>query len=231
MAGFHFRIHRRAFFSLGVSYHHTFSDVVDNVAFEGTSIKGSKGNDGYFFTHLTAHFDLFSDPETRKVDLLFADAEFDPLFLDDEDGDFVLDVTDRCPGTPYGIEVDTLGCPLDGDGDGIPDYQDNEPASAPGAWVNEEGETISEGQFLASLQQRESAMDREDVAAYMEAISRNYRVTSSAEIPERFKSLDSDNDGYLSFEELLRTVDQYFDYQLDLSLEELRQVNEFFFSQ
>ena len=28
--------------------------------------------------------------------------------------------------------------------------------------------------------------------------------------------------GILSFEELLKTIDQYFDYQLDLDLDELR---------
>ncbi|MGM0474268.1 MAG: hypothetical protein ACQERV_08995, partial [Bacteroidota bacterium] len=73
--------------------------------------------------------------------------------------------------------------------------------------------------------------DREDVADYMEMISMDYQVVTPTEIPEKFKSLDTDEDGYLSFDELLKTVDAYFDYQLDLSLEELREVNEFFFSQ
>ena len=229
--GFHFRIDRRAFFSLGMSYHYAFTDVLDNVAFEGTSIQGKKGNDSYIFSHLALHFDLFSDPTTRTVDLMFADVEFDPIFFDDEDGDFVLDVTDHCPGTPYGIEVDTLGCPLDGDQDGIPDYQDQELDTPHGAWVNENGETVTGTEFQATLQQRDQAMQREHVEAYLEMIRSDYRLGSAAEIPERFISLDADEDGYISFDELLKTVDQYFDYQLDLSLEELRQVNEFFFSQ
>ncbi len=136
--GLHFLVGRRAFFSLGVSYHYMFNDYLDNVAGEGTSIQGNKGNDSYVFSHLSLHFDLFSDPATRTVDLLYADAEFDPLFFDDEDGDFVLDVADRCPGTPYGIEVDTLGCPLDGDRDGVPDYLDKELETRDGAWVDDE---------------------------------------------------------------------------------------------
>ena len=98
--GVHFRISDRAFFSLGASYFYTVSDLLDNVAYEGTSIKGSKGNDSFIYSHLSLHFDLFSDPTTRTVELLYADVEFDPLLFDDEDGDFVLDVTDRCPGTP-----------------------------------------------------------------------------------------------------------------------------------
>ncbi len=64
--------------------------------------------------------------------------------FDDEDGDFVLDVSDRCPGTPFGVAVDTLGCPLDGDNDGVPDYLDQEPETAEGAWVDEQGVTVTE---------------------------------------------------------------------------------------
>ena len=43
--------------------------------------------------------------------------------------------------------------------------------------------------------------------------------------------LDTDGDGYLSFEELIQGIDQYFDSELDLDLEEIRQLNDFFFSQ
>ncbi len=229
--GLHFRIDRRAFFSLGMSYHYTFSDVLDNVSSEGTHIKGAKGNDGFIFSHLSLQFDLFSDPATKTVDLMFADVEFDPLFYDDEDGDFVLDVTDRCPGTPYGVEVDTLGCPLDTDMDGVPDYLDKEPATAREAWVDEEGVTITEDEFLTELGKRNEAMERGDVSAYMDMIRGEYRVAPAVEIPDRFKPLDENGDSYISFEELLKTVDLYFDYQLDLSLEELRELNQFFFSQ
>ncbi len=229
--GLHFMIDHRAFFSLGMSYHYAFSDVLDNVAYEGTSIKGAKGNDSYIFSHLSIHFDLFSDPTTRTVDLLYADVEFDPLFFDDEDGDFVLDVSDRCPGTPFGVEVDTLGCPVDADLDGVPDYLDKEMNSAPGAWVNNVGKTVSDEDFLSRLELRNNAMQREDVIAYLELTMSDYRLPSPAEIPEQFKSLDENDDGYISFEELLKTVDLYFDFQMEMDLEELRQFNEFFFSQ
>ncbi|WP_198040094.1 carbohydrate-binding protein [Microbulbifer agarilyticus] len=35
----------------------------------------------------------------------------------DEDGDTVPDRLDQCPGTPTGVEVDSLGCPVPGDDD------------------------------------------------------------------------------------------------------------------
>ena len=162
---------------------------------------------------------------------MYADAEFDPLFFDDEDGDFVLDVSDRCPGTPYGVEVDTLGCPLDGDMDRVPDYLDQELETAPGAWVDDHGVTVSEEAFYVSIEPRIEAMQREDVEAYLTMIRSEYRLSSSQVIPKKFKSLDEDNDGYISFEELLKTVDLYFDFQLELDIDELRELNGFFFSQ
>ncbi|MDD5722917.1 MAG: OmpA family protein [Syntrophales bacterium] len=42
----------------------------------------------------------------------------------DSDGDGVPDHLDKCPGTPEGVKVDSRGCPLDSDGDGVPDYLD-----------------------------------------------------------------------------------------------------------
>lgn len=42
----------------------------------------------------------------------------------DSDNDGVPNAQDNCPATPAGASVDSLGCPLDSDGDGVFDYAD-----------------------------------------------------------------------------------------------------------
>ncbi len=46
--------------------------------------------------------------------------------LPDEDNDGITDQFDKCPKTPKGVAVDAHGCPLDTDGDGVPDYKDKQ---------------------------------------------------------------------------------------------------------
>jgi OOP family OmpA-OmpF porin len=157
--------------------------------------------------------------------------EFDESLFDDEDGDFILDIADRCPGTPYGIEVDSTGCPLDMDLDGVPDYLDDEPYSELGAWVDDRGVTITDEEFDKAMSLRDNAMPRDEVEDYMTIISGEYRPNTEVTIPEKFQSFDADGDGELSLEELMQAIDQYFDYQQDLDVDEIRQLNDFFFSQ
>ena len=52
---------------------------------------------------------------------------YHPDLRTDEDRDGVANGNDKCPHTPRGIKVDTFGCPLDSDGDGLYDYMDNCP--------------------------------------------------------------------------------------------------------
>jgi OOP family OmpA-OmpF porin len=57
----------------------------------------------------------------------------------DSDGDGVYDGIDECPGTPAGIRVDRSGCPLDSDGDGVYDDLDECPDTPKGVRVNQKG--------------------------------------------------------------------------------------------
>jgi len=65
----------------------------------------------------------------------------------DEDCDGVEDDNDLCPGTPFGVDVDGWGCPLDNseeeptdsDGDGVNDDEDNCPNTPGGVPVDGSG--------------------------------------------------------------------------------------------
>ena len=61
------------------------------------------------------------------------------FWLDDQDGDGVVDRDDACPFTPEGVAVDSRGCALDEDGDGVPDYRDQCPGTAAGNVVDTNG--------------------------------------------------------------------------------------------
>jgi OOP family OmpA-OmpF porin len=57
----------------------------------------------------------------------------------DSDGDGVVDVNDKCPGTPKGVKVDSNGCPLDTDADGVYDHLDKCPGTPKGVKVDSSG--------------------------------------------------------------------------------------------
>lgn len=230
-AGLDFRISERISCRLGTSLHLTNTDFLDNVSSKGTSNPGKKGNDKFLLNYFTLHFDLFSQPKTMIIEKMFAELEVDDVMFDDEDGDFIMDPVDDCPGTPYGVVVDSLGCPLDKDKDGIPDYLDLEPNSNPGVWVDADGKTITEDAYLAGLLKRSDAMARADVRAYFETIGKGYVRKVVTEIPEKYKKIDTDKDGYISFEELLKAIDEYFDNKLGYKVEDIYELNDFFFEQ
>ena len=70
----------------------------------------------------------------------------------DSDGDGVMDSVDRCPGTEYGLVIDSTGCAMDSDGDGVPDGRDMCEASpaeatvdATGCPTDEDGDGVFDG--------------------------------------------------------------------------------------
>ncbi|KKK80492.1 hypothetical protein LCGC14_2822960, partial [marine sediment metagenome] len=227
--GLDFNVSSRMKFRLGTSFHLTFTDVIDNVSWEGEGIVGDKANDYFMFTYIGLQFDLFSEPKTRTEELLFAELDdFDYLMFDDDDGDGVLNMSDECLGTPPGVAVDTLGCPLDFDADGVPDYLDREDSQA-GAIVNAQGVELSEEELIALLATRD-AVPRSDLDLYVTSSAEQKRMTL-ADLPEKFHVLDNDGDGYLSFDELLLSIDDFFDFQSFMDTDEVYQVINFFFVQ
>ena len=50
-------------------------------------------------------------------------------------------------------------------------------------------------------------------------------------VPEKFKSIDANNDGYLSYDEMLKEINKYFDGESKLKTDDVYELNEFFFEQ
>jgi len=146
--------------------------------------------------------------------------------------DRILDFADNCPDTPKGVAIDSVGCPLDGDKDGVPDYIDKEQFTPPGVIVDEFGAKYSENKIRETLYQDLQAVNRQEL--YMIPIGMGwskYDNMSSVEIPEKYKKLDIDGDNYISFDELLNAINGFFDFDTEFTTDDIYDLNNFFFAQ
>lgn len=228
--GLDMQLSDRIMIRLGNSFCYTFSDNIDHVSSKNTSGRiGKKGSDIYNYTYLSFHLDLFSSAKTLKIERLFRDMEFDPMLFGDEDNDGWMDGWDNCPETPLGVTTDSTGCPIDSDKDGIDDYLDKEPFSAQGSFVNNDGVSMSEDDVIAMLN-KSMAVGRNEINLYIRRTDFS-GGRKGQPIPEKFKSLDTDGDNYISFDEMLKEIDRYFDFDSRLSAPEIFELNTFFFSQ
>ncbi len=227
--GVDFNVSPRMKFRMGTSFHMSFTDLIDNVSSEGEGIVGNSANDHFMFSYVSLHFDLFSEPKTRTEELLFAELDdFDYLMFEDDDGDGVLNGSDNCPETPAGVEVDSLGCPLDFDLDGVPDYIDQED-SWMYAIVDSVGVEMDEAELIRLLATRE-AVSRSELHLYMSPEGQQKQMSLS-DLDEKFHVLDANSDAYLSFDELLISIDEFFDYQSFMDTDEVYLIINFFFAQ
>lgn len=230
-AGLDFYISARCYLRLSLTYHYTFTPYIDYIANSPDAVKAK--NDRFLSTNLTVHLDLFSDPKTRIQNLLFADVDFDYTMYGDEDNDLVFDGWDKCPGTPAGVPVDSSGCPFDSDKDGVPDYKDKQPNTRMNAIVDNNGVEITDDTLLYFFTNYEP-VKRSDVDLYLKLYSdqtpKMLRKKLS-DMPPKFKAADINNDGYVSYEEILQTIDNFYDFETDFTYMEIEELIEFFFSQ
>lgn len=235
-AGLDFAVSSRVIMRLGYSLHYTFTDNIDNISYKATQgIKGNKRNDMFGYSYMSFHFDLFSSPKTKTIERLFAEVDsFDYSLYGDADNDLVIDIMDKCFNTPLGVDVDSVGCPFDDDKDGIANYLDKEPRSRLKAIVDEHGVEINP-ETLAQQYASQQAISRSEVESFlmMQRARTRYNVgKSSIPIPQRYKKLDKDKDDYISFDELLDAIDQFFDGSPDIkSAKDVYELNDFFFAQ
>lgn len=230
--GLDYQITDRVMFRVASSLHYTFSDDIDHVSSQNTSGPTGNGmNDWFTYSYFTLHLDLFSSDKTLTMERFFAEVDLDLTMIGDEDADGYFDAMDKCPNTPFGVEVDTAGCPVDSDLDRIPDYLDDEPNSRYGAFVDERGVEMSEDDVIASLDMSK-AVPRIDVSKYIRTPeSYSDYNKSSVEIPDKFSFIDEDSDGYISFDEMMDAIDDFFEFDSDLSTDDIHELNNFFFTQ
>lgn len=216
----------------GTSFHFLFSDYVDNQVSNDQGLFGNSGNDIITNAYVSMHVDLFNMPFIMNLPKLFVEAEFDEVMIEDEDGDMVQDYFDQCPFTPFGAEVNSEGCPLDDDQDGVPNFMDKEVNTPIGAFINEEGVQLTEEELIALCSLQE-AVSREDVSYYLNRyiVFSRYRRGAGDSIPDKFMPFDTDSDGIISFDELLQSIDAFFDFRTFLSKEDIYEFVEFFFNQ
>ncbi len=236
--GFDFYLSDRVAFRVGASVNYAFTDMIDNyssdIAKKMSYPDKNSYNDIFSFTYFSINLDLFSDPKALLLERVFAEAgDFDyEVFFTDEDNDGVLDRFDLCPDTPEGVAVnDSTGCPFDTDNDGIYDHIDVENSTPEGATVDEQGAQLSP-ETLSAMFTNINAVSRKEIRLIPLAdIWTPTRTFTPGIIPDKFRKVDSDADGYISFQELLKTIDDYFDDKSEFKPEDIYELNDYFFTQ
>lgn len=234
--GLDFKVSNRVALRLASSLHYTFTDDLDAISRDNKKGRiGDATDDMFSFTYVSLNIDLFSEAKTKIIESYFADVtgDFDYSLIADSDKDGVLDLRDDCPDTPIGVAInDTTGCPRDDDGDGVPNYIDKEQFSHKGALVDEFGAEISGNKIRESLYQDLAAVKRDEL--YMMPVGMGwskYSEMTDVEIPEKYKKLDKDGDAYISFDELLDAINEFFDFDSEFTTEDIYDLNNFFFAQ
>lgn len=232
--GVNLKIVDNFFVNLGAAYYLTFSNHIDNV--------NIGKNDGYVYVKAAFQYNFGkADDDSNPV---YSTIDFSSLDNLDTDEDGVKDGDDRCPGTPKGVQVDAMGCPIDSDEDGVPDYLDKEPLTKKGAFVDANGVTITEKmifdkqtQYNAQATERSKLFNENPSLKYLKQVEakslseRKGNTKGANSIPFALKSADKNNDGYISTEEIGKAIDSFFEGDSDFTVEKLNDLIDFFFEQ
>lgn len=240
-AGLKFNVSKNLKARIAAEYVFTFTDYLDNVA---TNNKMDK----FLYTSFGLEYDwgISARTKQRKADReRYKDVDFAGLEKEDSDQDGVIDMKDKCQGTPPDVEVDSKGCAKDGDNDGVPDYLDIEPNTADGKPVNSQGVTITDEMLAAQQAKRDSiVVERktyysgdsdgkkpQTLAEKTKNIQETNKSIVTFRVPAKFKPVDRDKNGIISAKELTAAIDAYFEGEIDLNLDDLNELVDYFFEQ
>ncbi|MFN8165317.1 MAG: hypothetical protein U0X76_03885 [Bacteroidia bacterium] len=248
--GVRFKISSKTSLDFSTMLHMAMTDYIDGITSNGTEGRmGNNKNDKFFFTSVGFKIDLGAEPDyASKGSRYIPDVrgvDFNALARDDADGDGIPDVADDSSGTPEANQVDAKGKPLDKDDDGIPDYRDKELNSAAYAVVNEDGVTITE-EMIEEQFRKDSLAALPAVIEYLHAYDKLSERKPDIEekwtqshstgeehsiIPDIYKRLDIDGNGYITPKEISGAIDEYMAQRSPYSVQEFFDLIDFFFSQ
>ncbi|OFX24771.1 MAG: hypothetical protein A2033_03840 [Bacteroidetes bacterium GWA2_31_9] len=232
--GFDFPVNKWLTLRFGNQIHFSFSDLIDNVNSKGEGIRqGGKSKDKFMYTYFTLRFNLFTGSSDSEEDENYNSEDFEGI-NGDEDADGVSDFDDLCPGTENGITVDNKGCPNDSDGDGIADHLDKEANTSKDAYyVDVNGVGKTEQDYENSISTDTIAVLAEDVYKYYPSLKKGTKQFESVFImvPKKFRMFDINKDEYISPDELSKAIDLFFDFDSNLTIDDIYELNDFFFSQ
>lgn len=127
--GTKFKFSRHMGVDLRATYNLTFTDYIDNAAFDR--------NDSWLFVSASLYYQI-NKPGPKEEGTAGKH-----ILNEDSDKDGVSDADDQCADTPAGVKVNRNGCPPDKDEDGVPDYRDKEPNTPKNTPVDKDGVTTT----------------------------------------------------------------------------------------
>lgn len=227
-AGIAIKLNERVALCLQQTTYITLTDQIDNVK--------NAGNDLYFYSSATLRISLSGHHKDDNP--IYKDIDYLALSNSDGDGDKVPDIKDLCPGTPKGVKVDGVGCPLDSDNDGIPDYRDKEPNSK-SLNVDENGVTLSDeviqkmhSDTLAEEHNAVTALlAKKDAQLKSSATSKSNTNNSNSKLPPQFAAADLNGDGIITSDEISKAIDAFFEGDSQFTVQKLHELIDYFFEQ
>ncbi|MBN8692702.1 MAG: outer membrane beta-barrel protein [Bacteroidetes bacterium] len=228
--GIKFNVDYRISVKVAMNYNLAFTDYIDNYK--------NGGNDSWMGANVSVNYSLNKKPKSP-----YDGVDFKAIDNSDYDTDGIVDLKDNCLGTPKGAKVGNEGCAVDTDMDGTPDYMDNEPNTKPGALTDGYGVTINEEDYAARQLEWDSLatsrsggfneMPSLDYLKQVETKGKEIKEKSgkTASIPAELKSADVNNDGYISADEIRKTIDMFFEGESDFNVERINRLIDFFFEQ
>ena len=234
MVGFDFNFGKHMSFMVGAGYTIILSNWVDN---------SGKGSAGYVIANAGLRYEFGKKIEAG--DAQYKDVDFSSVDHLDADKDGVPDDKDMCHGTPKGVKVDEKGCPLDSDNDGVPDYMDKEPNTAKGNKVDGYGVTIDEAAMAKHQKdwenqapERSKVFDVKPSKEYLKKVeadakkNNKNKPNNGNKIPADLRSADANHDGFISADEITKTIDNFFEgSDTDFTVEKINKLIDYFFEQ